>query len=66
MKKGQMPWSGNGHPFQIGVQYNDQMKRYDLMIIMGNFESKEDAHEVAGKIGDFITLTFGGKCEGVQ
>jgi len=38
-----MPKKNFAHPFQLGAAYNEQMKCWDVIFMMGGFKSKEDA-----------------------
>lgn len=62
-----VPWSGGGkHPLTIGIQFNPQMRAHDLLVMVGNFKTGEDAKAYADAIKEFLEKNAAGNFQRVQ
>lgn len=49
------------HPVQIGVQFNHAMKRWDAVLMAGNFASEAAAREYVERIKELLQNEANGK-----
>lgn len=42
------------NPFQIGYQYNESMKCYDVVLMVGNFKNKDEAKRWADFLANWM------------
>ncbi len=56
MDRLEVPWSGEEgkHPIAIQTGLNPETKRWDLILLVGNFASDKDAVIYADVIADFL------------
>lgn len=42
------------NPFQIGIMFNEPMKSWDLQVLIGNMQSREEAQKMADLLVEWI------------
>lgn len=47
------------HPTVVGVERNEQMGRYDVVALIGNFATEEDAKKAAAIVRDALQEALG-------
>lgn len=54
------------HPIQISAGFNPQMKKFDLVIFVGNFADEKAARDYAKNIVEFLEREANGNLQRAQ
>lgn len=62
-----LPLTGpNDHPIIVCVDFNEEMQRWDVSLVVGNCRSEEQAQQLADRLQDFAEEELGGEMHRFQ